>query len=277
MPEYGITQVVKSDLNVAQNLFTCDNCRQTFANFSRLRLHKIVSENLACKLCKQQCCTPADLVKHTKQRHPSQLSKLKNVQYVCKPCKKGYQSREKYTNHVAFHFSDTYNCVFCKELLLTNDELDCHLEKEHFTKVVSADFDLAKLRCPECLLQCASLKMLKSHIYESHFSTNVFICEVSDCMKVFRVKAHRENHVSRDHESSQKQSGININGSKVTNQKIDLHLTAISQMISAPSRRNGLVPKTSNHDESANADLSVFSVEPSNVNYSTKPNLIYLD
>ena len=269
MPEYGITQVVKSDLNVVRNLFTCDNCRQSFANFSRLRLHKIVAENLACKLCKQQCCTPADLVKHTKQRHPSQLPKLKTVQYVCKPCKKGYQSREKYTNHVAFHFSDTYNCIFCQELLLTNDELDAHLETQHFAQVAAQDFDLDKMKCPECGLQQANLTLLKSHVYATHFNTNVFICESMGCLKVFRVKSHLTRHVLKEHSSQ----SANKNGAD-ENDEIDVPLTAISKMIST-NRKNGIQKRK--EDESSNTELSVFSVEPRKNDYATKPNLIFLD
>ena len=78
MPQYGITQIVKSDLqDPNQKRFNCENCKMAFGDFSRIRLHKIVADNHTCKFCSKRCCSVLDKAKHYKQTHPSEFPKLR--------------------------------------------------------------------------------------------------------------------------------------------------------------------------------------------------------
>ena len=134
MPEYGITQIVKSDLkNPNQKRFNCENCKMAFGDFSRISLHKIVADNHTCKICSKRCCSVLDKAKHYKKNHPSEFPKLKGTQpvYLCKACKKSYKSLKNYQCHFALHYTNMNTCCYCSELLHNDEELDSHIQEEH--------------------------------------------------------------------------------------------------------------------------------------------------
>ena len=200
MPEYGITQIVKSDLqNPNQKRFNCENCKMAFGDFSRIRLHKIVADNHTCKICSKRCCSVLDKAKHYKQNHPSEFPKLKGTQpiYLCKACKKSYKSLKKYQCHFALHYTNMNTCCYCSELLHNDEELDSHIQEEHIANLDSQK--QSSLKCPqlECELQTSSLIDLKIHMYQKHFKTDpVFVCKNLHCLKVLRSEKQYTAHMS---------------------------------------------------------------------------------
>lgn len=118
-----------------EHIFRCliVKCSQSFDTRHAAELHNLVhpeAENvnhLKCPKC--QFTSPYyhwfDLLRHMRNEHDIHISK---DPFSCSFCGLLFESEEKLSSHIEFHYSNRYKCVHCGLLLLTWGQVKRHLE-----------------------------------------------------------------------------------------------------------------------------------------------------
>ena len=114
--------------------------------------------------------------------------------YTCYLCHKQFSNFSHLKSHVVNHDrhkKDTWKCKYCKWKVMSQDDLDRHIERHH----------RPKYRCDVCNFQFMAYNGLYSHTKVKHNTTLTSFVKLKckECQRVFKLRNqyHPFNHASR--------------------------------------------------------------------------------
>lgn len=165
-------------------VYNCSLCKQSFVTQAELNLHyeshceKKIQIHLSDCLKSLKISDNASVHKEALNIKLSaensvndSLSKIKknevscNKSYICKKCKKSFQSQANLSKHMKVHSNKiVYSCSICNKKFKKLNSIDSHLES-HMIK--------EKITCEVCNNSFNNLDELKNHMKVFHFDTPV--------------------------------------------------------------------------------------------------------
>ncbi|KAJ0170634.1 hypothetical protein K1T71_014005 [Dendrolimus kikuchii] len=231
---------------VARVKYTCSICNKHFITDYHLKNHVIkhINRKVTCKLCLKQFESKFHLYEHNKMEHKLKVDyetcnqcgrafnkrkKLKkhlksHLKILCELCNKVFGSQKFYNVHMQRHKyklnrykqKHVLNCSFCEKEFVGNNELYCHINKEHI-QIKPYDCDMCEKQfytakdlryhkkihglfskeiCVFCNKELKCRRQLVYHVWE-HLGVTPFSCQV--CRQAFHTKSKLRLHMKVYH------------------------------------------------------------------------------
>lgn len=163
--------------------YQCSVCNTIFLKKEILQSHFIRKHtegyNFSCEDCGKQFKIKGDLTTHRRLHHLEPPT-------VCDVCGKTYKnSLSLYVHQKYAHYKARFECPICKRCMVTQENLDNHIEVMHKQN--------EKLICDECGKMFTKKVNLRRHIINVHTDIKSFKCPV--CSKAFSQRYHLRQHL----------------------------------------------------------------------------------
>lgn len=194
----------KSPAEPQSYAFECYKCDAQFAKSKALQRHANEMHScheqtdVICELCKTVFHTKAELEIHLVENH------TKDRPYMCKICKKSFQSISNHNTHVQSHNKGIFwlrlqvdDCVQCFFFCSSENSYHCNVcgqgfkSKVYLNKHRKALHTVTKHDCPHCNLKFDNSVKFSYHL-KSHDPNKKFKCKY--CAKSFLQQHHLVNH-----------------------------------------------------------------------------------
>ncbi|XP_064410016.1 zinc finger protein ZFAT-like isoform X3 [Latimeria chalumnae] len=180
-PHCNYASAIKANLNVHMRKHTGEKFSCTYCAFACLskghlkihieRVHKKIKQH--CRFCKKKYSDVKNLLKHIREAHDMQDSKVKDVYdelrlltregkrqllYDCQICERKFKNELDRDRHMLVHGdARPFACELCDHGATKYQALELHMRKHPFVYI-----------CSVCLRKFVSSVRLKSHIKEAH-------------------------------------------------------------------------------------------------------------
>ncbi|XP_064480822.1 zinc finger protein 665-like [Ornithodoros turicata] len=210
---------------------TCSFCGGWFANHEVMQYHHALSHFkpaaksqekktvYGCSECKQMFSSSADCILHKWKHKPES-----EWPFQCKTCNRGFTKKHFFLRHQDAHKKkaekaaemkivsprETFLCVHCEQLFLSQAGLARHLTRYHTKKPVDdpdpetvpereaqVNSNVVTIHCDHCTFGCNDVQELAEHVMLNHPNVEVFRCQ--DCSKPYLVKDDLDVHRAVKH------------------------------------------------------------------------------
>ena len=183
----------------------CENCSQTFVLKSNLTRHK--RSQVCCTICQDRLCTTKLLQKHIMIEHSC---------HKCELCGKMFKTKAKLVRHktdsLAQNDRKNNHCELCDIILCTHLDLrkhrtSTHQEKkcEYCEKIFTKNGNFKRhilnrsdMLCSKCGKVICNRVDLNMHIKNTHETKTCSICDISYCLKNYKLHMFSEHQQEVD-------------------------------------------------------------------------------
>ncbi|KAJ8675110.1 hypothetical protein QAD02_010896 [Eretmocerus hayati] len=164
-------------------VLSCDECSYVTVKKAGLKLHKIRKHTegpqYPCELCNKKYRIESDLTNHMRHVHGN------SKPVMCDLCGKQCRDRLLLNLHQRYyHFKPQFKCHLCRTSLMTQANLDEHIQKQHENK--------QGVVCEECGRTFSKMSRLTTHM-RVHTGAKPFECNI--CSKTFMWSSGLRQHL----------------------------------------------------------------------------------